>query len=77
MNLELRGLAMPLPRNDLRRLSAAEGHAELGMYLEADAEIAQISSALQMTARVLALRLCIYAGQEKWEGDAGCRETTR
>ena len=67
MNLELRGLAMPLPWNDLRRLSAAEGYAELGMYPEADGEITQIGSALQMTAGVLALRLCIYAGQEKWE----------
>jgi tetratricopeptide (TPR) repeat protein len=67
MDLELRGLAMPLPWNDLRHLRAAEGYAELGMYLEAEGEIHQISPAFQMTARVLALRLCIYAGQEKWE----------
>jgi hypothetical protein len=48
MNHEVRRLIVPLQLdaselNDLRYLRAAEGYAELGMYDEADAEIAKVS----------------------------------
>jgi lipopolysaccharide biosynthesis regulator YciM len=51
---------------DLRRLTAAEGYIELGMYDEAAEELDQIDSSL-MVSRGLSLRLCIYAGLEKWD----------
>ena len=48
MNHEVRELIMPLQvevseLNDLRCLQAAEGYIELGMYDEADAEIAKVN----------------------------------
>ena len=47
MNHEVRELIMPLQvevseLNDLRCLEAAEGYIQLGMYDEADAEIAKV-----------------------------------
>jgi hypothetical protein len=56
MNHEVRRLIVPLrldvsELNDLRCLRAAEGYAELGMYDEADAEIAKVSP----TSRLLRL----------------------
>ena len=48
MNHEARELSVPLQLdvselNDLRCLRAAEGYAELGMYDEANAEIAKVN----------------------------------
>jgi len=48
MNHEVRELIMPLQvevseLNDLRCLEAAEGYIQLGMYDEADAEIAKVN----------------------------------
>jgi len=59
MNHEVRELIVPLQLdvselNDLRCLRAAEGYAELGMYDEADAEIAKISP----TSRLFRLFVC-------------------
>ena len=59
MNHEARKLIVPLQLdvselNDLRRLRAAEGYAELGMYDEADAEIAKVSP----TCRIFRLLVC-------------------
>src|SRR4029077_10037224 len=52
--------------NDFRHLLAAEGYSELGMYPEADEELREITPGFQASARVLALRLCVYAGQRRW-----------
>ena len=59
MNHETRELILPLRLDvselgDLRCLRAAEGYAELGMYDEADAEIAKISP----TCRLFRLFVC-------------------
>jgi tetratricopeptide (TPR) repeat protein len=51
---------------DVRRLRAVEGYIELGMYEEADFEIEQIDPAWPAVSRILALKLCIYAGMAKW-----------
>jgi hypothetical protein len=59
MNHEVKDLIMPLEvevseLNDLRCLRAAEGYTELGMYDEADAEIAKVNP----TCRIFRLFVC-------------------
>jgi tetratricopeptide (TPR) repeat protein len=51
---------------DVRRLRAVEGYIELGIYDEADREIEQIDPDCPAVSRVLALKLCIYAGLCEW-----------
>jgi Tfp pilus assembly protein PilF len=58
---------MPLNPDDQRHLTAAEGFAELGMYLDANAELEEIDAEVRHVAEVLAVRLEIYRGLEKWE----------
>jgi predicted Zn-dependent protease len=66
MNLELTGSELTVQLEDFRRLQAAEGYIELGMYEEADDELEQIDPFCPASSRVLALQLCTYAGQAKW-----------
>jgi hypothetical protein len=59
MNHEVRELITPLQvevseLNDLRCLEAAEGYIQLGMYDEADAEIATVNP----TCRIFRLFVC-------------------
>lgn len=58
---------MPLLPDDQRHLTAAEGYAALRMFLDADAELDQIDPDVRHVAEVLAVRLKIYRGLEKWE----------
>ena len=58
---------MPLEPNERKHLSAAEGFFELGMYLEADAELDKIDPYCRATPEVLAVRVEIYRALEKWE----------
>ena len=58
---------MPLNPDDQRHLTAAEGYAELGMYLDANAELEAIDAEVRHVAEVLTVRVGIYAGLEKWE----------
>ena len=58
---------MPLELTDQKHLSAAEGFVSLGMYLDADAELDKIDPLCRATPEVLAVRLEIYSGLEKWE----------
>ena len=58
---------MPLEPDDQRHLAAAEGFAELGMYLDANAELEEIDAEVRHVAEVLTVRVSIYAGLEKWE----------
>ena len=46
---------------------AAAGYAELGMFLEADTELDKIDPFNRAAPEVLAMRLAIYRGLEKWE----------
>ncbi len=58
---------MPLLPDDQRHLTAAEGYADLGMYLDANAELEEIDAEVRHVAEVLTVRLEIYRGLEKWE----------
>ena len=58
---------MPLNPEDQRHLTAAEGYAALGMYLDANAELEEIDAEVRHVAEVLTVRLEIYLGLEKWE----------
>ena len=58
---------MPLENKDQRHLTAAEGYAELGLYLDGNAELDEIEAEVRHVAEVLAVRVRIYLGLEKWE----------
>ena len=58
---------MPLLPDDQRHLTAAEGYAALGMYLDANAELEEIDAEVRHVAEVLTVRVAIYEGLEKWE----------
>jgi hypothetical protein len=51
---------------DLQYLKSADGYVELGMYLEAEDELAKIDPYCLNDPRVLSVRLAIYAGLQKW-----------
>lgn len=53
--------------NDQRHITAAQGYVELGMFLDANAELEEIDSDLRAAPEVLAVRLGIYTGLKKWE----------
>jgi hypothetical protein len=58
---------VPLEGPDLQHWQAASGYAELGMFLEADTELDKIDPFNRAAPEVLATRLAIYRGLEKWE----------
>jgi tetratricopeptide (TPR) repeat protein len=58
---------VPLEQPDLQHWQAASGYAELGMFLEADTELDKIDPFNRAAPEVLATRLAIYRGLEKWE----------
>lgn len=59
---------MPLTSvEDLNHFRAAEGYIELGMYLDADAELEQLDATFRHLPEVLAARVEIYTGLKKWE----------
>ena len=58
---------MPLEPPDQKHWEAASGYVQLGMYLEADAELDEIDPFCRAAPEVLAVRLEIYAGLKKWE----------
>jgi hypothetical protein len=53
---------MPLEPPDQKHWKAASGYVQLGMYLEADAQLDEFCRA---APEVLAVRLEIYAGLKK------------
>jgi len=58
---------VPLEQPDLRHCQAAAGYVELGMFLEANTELDKIDPFNRASPEVLALRIAIYRGLEKWE----------
>ena len=46
---------------------AAAGYVELGMYADADSELDKIDPFCRAAPEILALRIEIYQGLEKWE----------
>jgi hypothetical protein len=49
------------------RLLAAEGYVELGMHLDANAELEEIDPGRRHESNVLALRVRTYSALEQWE----------
>ena len=58
---------MDLELNDRRHLEAAKGWCELHAFLEADAELDEITPALRAHPSVLEVRWQVYANLQKWE----------
>ena len=58
---------VPLEPEDLRHLTAAHGYVELGMLHEANEELEHIDADVRHVPEVLATRVLIYHGLEKWE----------
>jgi tetratricopeptide (TPR) repeat protein len=58
---------MPLNEQDWKCREAAAGYAQLGMWLDADAELDNIDPFNRAVPIVLALRIEIYRGLQKWE----------
>ena len=67
MTLEFCDTASRLHPDDVKHLIAAEGYAELGMFLDADAEIENIHPEVRDVPEILAIRLAIYRALENWE----------
>jgi tetratricopeptide (TPR) repeat protein len=58
---------VPLEQPDRQHCQAAAGYVELGMFLEANTELDNIDPFNRAAPEVLALRMAIYRGLEKWE----------
>jgi tetratricopeptide (TPR) repeat protein len=58
---------VPLEQPDRQHCQAAAGYVELGMFLEANAELDEIDPFNRAAPEVLAVRIAIYRGLGKWE----------
>ena len=58
---------MPLVDDDLKHLTAAHGYVELGMFLDANAELEEIDAEVRHAPEVLEVRVRIYGALKKWE----------
>jgi hypothetical protein len=58
---------VPLEHPDRQHWQAAAGYVDLGMFLEADTELDKIDPFNRAAPEVLAVRIEIYRGLEKWE----------
>lgn len=58
---------MAFDPNDQRQLTATQGYLELGMPLDADAELDEIDPEQRDVAEVLVLRVRIYSALQQWE----------
>src|ERR1043165_3661254 len=58
---------MPLEPPDRQRWQAAVGYVELGMFQDANDQLENIDPFNRAAPEVLAVRLAIYRGLEKWE----------
>src|SRR5690242_2587376 len=58
---------MTFTDEDQHHLEAASGYIELGLHLDANAELEKITPELRVLPQVLAFRLQIYQALEKWE----------
>ncbi len=53
--------------DNLRLLEAAQGYAMLGLYMQANKELEQMSSNTRHWPEVLAVKLAIFGGLKLWE----------
>jgi tetratricopeptide (TPR) repeat protein len=58
---------MPLTTEDQKHLTTAQGYVELGMWLDANAELEEIDAELRHVPEVLEVRVQIYRALKKWE----------
>ena len=58
---------MPLEREEQQHVTAAQGYVELGMFLDADAELDKVDADLRHLPEILTVRLEIYQSLKKWE----------
>jgi tetratricopeptide (TPR) repeat protein len=58
---------VPLEHPDRQHCQAAAGYAELGMLLEANSELDEIDPFNRAAPEVLAVRIEIYRGLQKWD----------
>ena len=58
---------MPLASPDKEFFDAAVGYTQLGMFFEANEQLENIDPFNRVTPEVLALRVEIYRGLEKWD----------
>ena len=58
---------MPLEPPDQQLFEAACGYAQLGMFLDANEELEKVDPLNRAAPEILALRVAIYSGLEKWE----------
>ena len=58
---------MPLEPPDQKFFEAACGYAQLGMFLDANEELENVDPYKRAAPEILALRVAIYRGLEKWE----------
>ena len=58
---------MPLEPPDQKFFEAACGYAQLGMFLDANEELEKIDPYCRAAPEILALRVAIYKGLEKWD----------
>jgi hypothetical protein len=58
---------MPLESPDREFFNAAVGYAQLGMFLQANEQLENIDPFNRVAPEVLALRVDIYRGLQKWD----------
>lgn len=58
---------MPCLLDNLRLLEAAQGYAALGLYIQANRELEQMSSDTRHWPEALAVKLAIFDGLKLWE----------
>ena len=58
---------MPLSPPDQKYFEAACGYAQLGMFLDANEELENVDPYKRAAPEILALRVAVYRGLEKWE----------
>lgn len=58
---------MPLAEEEQQHITAAQGYLELGMPLDADAELDLIDPFCRHLPEVLVARVCVYLTLQKWD----------
>ena len=58
---------MPLETKAQRHITAAQSYVELGMFLDANAELEELDPDQRLLPEALAVRLGIYGGLKKWD----------
>jgi hypothetical protein len=61
------GIGMSSLLDNLRSLEAAQGYTTLGLYLQANQELEQMSYESRHWPEVLAVKLAIFDGLKLWE----------